>query len=175
MKSIWWTVDGQTMLHAIYSKLSILDSICDSPDNAAKVRRRAIQISIQGVESKHHISKNLILVRDEQRGHGGADIGDPGANPAIVELEELRGGRRRWRGHGDDEPVGVPGGAERGRGRGEDGEGGEQVDGGEEEEEEGRGDSEDLESGVGLLVLVVIPESVGGGVLEMRASRGPRG
>ena len=120
------------------------------------------------------VRKRTILVRDEQRGHGGADIGDPGANPAIVEVEELRGRRRRRLGHGEDEPVGVLGGAERGRGRGEDGEGGEEVDGGEEEKEEGRGDSEDLETGVGLRV-VVIPEPVGGDVLEMRAGRGPRG
>jgi hypothetical protein len=155
------------------------------------------QIWIQGVESKHHISKNpcgsthdgsekenrneatnqskkkrrTFLVRDEQRGHGGADIADPGEDPAVVEVEKARGRRR----HGDDEPVWVAGGAERGGGGGEDGEGGEEVDGGQEEEEEGRGDgdAEDPEAGVGLRV-VVIPEPVGGDVLEMRPGRGPR-
>jgi len=73
----------------------------------------------------------------------------------------------------EDEPVGVLGGAERGRGGGEDGEGGEEVDGGEEEEEEGRGDSEDLERL--RVVVLVIPEPVGGDALDMREGRTPRG
>jgi hypothetical protein len=44
MKSVWWVVDTQIMLHPIQSELSILDPICNSANNAAKVRWSSILI-----------------------------------------------------------------------------------------------------------------------------------
>jgi len=124
-----------------------------------------------------------VLVRDEERGDGGADIGEADPHAPAVEIKELRR-RRRRRGHREEQRPGRGGAeAEQRRGGGEDGDGGEEVDGGEEDEEEGRGGAEDPagrgDRGVNANLGVEIPEPVGRGeVVEervrLRAGRGAR-
>lgn len=86
-----------------------------------------------------------------------------------MELKEV-GGRGRGGGHGEEELGAVLGGAERGSGRGEDSEGGEEVDGGEEDKEEGRGDAEELGDRMRGVGVIRWAEPVGAGreAQEMR-------